>query len=183
MLTSVVSSIMVVVKVANEPPVARALAFSREYRHGGRADRILLLTVMILRGLLSMSLSALLSCASSVPPLHAELPDSAQLLFDRPRIVNPRPLVIWHGLGDSYNSPGIFEFIARVKDMHPGIFVHSISIAESLDDDRRATFVRITAVSTCYGPRSSADPLTRETTVRKRERASRAGRRATCQCD
>ncbi|KAH9924873.1 Alpha/Beta hydrolase protein [Fomitopsis serialis] len=61
-------------------------------------------------------------------------------LVEVSNVTKPRPLVIWHGLGDSYNSPGILEFIARVKTIHPGIFVHSIYLADALDDDRRATF-------------------------------------------
>ncbi|KZT00467.1 alpha/beta-hydrolase [Laetiporus sulphureus 93-53] len=56
------------------------------------------------------------------------------------RDTHPRPLVIWHGLGDSYASPGILEFIARVKDMHPGIFVHSIYVDQNPEEDTRATW-------------------------------------------
>ena len=124
---------------------------------------------MLLRDLFSLPLSALLSFfAFSTSHLDASLPDSNGLIFDQPRVVNPRPLVIWHGLGDSYNSPGILEFIARVKDMHPGIFVHSISIAETLDDDRRATFVRIIGLDVLLWAPPSADWLTGETIVRKR---------------
>ncbi|KAI0071724.1 alpha/beta-hydrolase, partial [Panus rudis PR-1116 ss-1] len=50
----------------------------------------------------------------------------------------PRPLVIWHGLGDSYASPGMLEFIQLVKDKHPGLFVHSIYLDENLEEDQRA---------------------------------------------
>ncbi|CCL98365.1 uncharacterized protein FIBRA_00360 [Fibroporia radiculosa] len=52
----------------------------------------------------------------------------------------PRPLVIWHGLGDTYGSPGILEFISLVQDVHPGIFVHSIHLDTDLKEDQRATF-------------------------------------------
>lgn len=52
----------------------------------------------------------------------------------------PRPLVIWHGLGDSHSSPGMLQFASRIKQIHPGIFVHSIYIDEDLDKDRRAGF-------------------------------------------
>jgi len=54
--------------------------------------------------------------------------------------VAPRPLVLWHGLGDSYGSSGILEFIESIKGIYPGIFVHSVHLAESQDDDRRAGF-------------------------------------------
>ena len=54
----------------------------------------------------------------------------------------PRPLVIWHGMGDSYASDGMLEMISRIEDMHSGIFVHSVYLAENDDDDKKAGFVR-----------------------------------------
>lgn len=56
----------------------------------------------------------------------------------------PRPLVIWHGLGDSHSSPGMLRFVSMVQDIHPGMFVHSVYIDEDLDKDRRAGFVGAT---------------------------------------
>ncbi|KAJ3901416.1 palmitoyl-protein thioesterase [Lentinula edodes] len=53
---------------------------------------------------------------------------------------SPRPLVLWHGLGDSYASPGMLEFASMIKNVHPGIFIHSIYIEEELDKDRQAGF-------------------------------------------
>ncbi|TCD61636.1 hypothetical protein EIP91_008142 [Steccherinum ochraceum] len=50
------------------------------------------------------------------------------------------PLVIWHGMGDSYNAPGMLEFIGAIQDMHKGIFVHSVYLAEDTKDDQRAGF-------------------------------------------
>lgn len=60
-------------------------------------------------------------------------------LSDSPR----RPLVIWHGLGDSYASPGMLQFMSLIKEMHPGIFIHSVYLNESLKEDERAGFVRV----------------------------------------
>lgn len=54
--------------------------------------------------------------------------------------IKPRPLVIWHGLGDSYSSPSMLHFISMIKDTHPGIFVHSVYIDEDLDKDKKAGF-------------------------------------------
>ncbi|KAI5123852.1 hypothetical protein M0805_005670 [Coniferiporia weirii] len=51
-----------------------------------------------------------------------------------------RPLVLWHGLGDSYASAGMLEFANLIKGVHPGIFVHSIYIEENLEADQRAGF-------------------------------------------
>ena len=58
-------------------------------------------------------------------------------------LLNPRPLVIWHGMGDTYCAPGILEFIDMIKQMHPGIFVHSIYINEKEDEDRKAGWVSL----------------------------------------
>ncbi|KAK1922121.1 putative palmitoyl-protein thioesterase [Papiliotrema laurentii] len=54
----------------------------------------------------------------------------------------PRPLVIWHGLGDTALSEGISGFIADIQDLYPGIFVHSVQIPlnGSPDDERKAGF-------------------------------------------
>jgi hypothetical protein len=53
------------------------------------------------------------------------------------------PLPINHFLktGDSYASAGMLEFVSMIKDVHPGIFVHSIYIEEDLSADKRAGFV------------------------------------------
>jgi hypothetical protein len=52
-----------------------------------------------------------------------------------------RPLVIWHGMGDSANSSGMAGFAERIREMHPGIFVHSVRLADDEKDDQRAGFV------------------------------------------
>ncbi|EKM54569.1 uncharacterized protein PHACADRAFT_57928, partial [Phanerochaete carnosa HHB-10118-sp] len=52
----------------------------------------------------------------------------------------PRPLVIWHGMGDSYNSPGMLEAVHEIETAHPGIFVHSVHLAEAEDDDKKADY-------------------------------------------
>lgn len=52
-----------------------------------------------------------------------------------------RPLVVWHGLGDTYVSPGMVQFESGVKEMHPGIFVHSVYIDRDAKADQRAGFV------------------------------------------
>ena len=51
-----------------------------------------------------------------------------------------RPLVIWHGLGDTYDSQGMTRVQEEVKKMHPGIFVHSVRINEDSKEDQRAGF-------------------------------------------
>ncbi|TFK75345.1 alpha/beta-hydrolase [Pluteus cervinus] len=51
-----------------------------------------------------------------------------------------RPLVLWHGLGDSHSSPGMMDFAQRIQVIHPGLFVHSVYIEEDLAEDRKAGF-------------------------------------------
>ncbi|KAJ7782884.1 palmitoyl-protein thioesterase [Mycena metata] len=53
---------------------------------------------------------------------------------------SPRPLVVWHGLGDSAYAPGMLQFAEEVKTVHPGISVHLVYIGEDLDKDRQAGF-------------------------------------------
>lgn len=82
------------------------------------------------------TLALLLVC---LPCISTVLALPAQHWLPPPKL---RPLVIWHGLGDSYAAPGMLEFVQEVKEMHPGLFVHAIYIKEDNDDDRKATWVR-----------------------------------------
>lgn len=50
----------------------------------------------------------------------------------------PRPLVIWHGLGDQYMSAGMLQFIELIKSMHEGIFVYAVRISDEPNSDQRA---------------------------------------------
>ncbi len=61
----------------------------------------------------------------------------------------PRSLVLWHGLGDSYASPGMLEFAELIQDVHPGIFVHSVYIDQDLRRDREAGVVSCQCRSLC----------------------------------
>jgi hypothetical protein len=56
---------------------------------------------------------------------------------------SPRPLVIWHGLGDTSTSSGMAEFKKDLEDMYPGIFVMNVKVPGegSIDDERKAGFV------------------------------------------
>ena len=53
----------------------------------------------------------------------------------------PLPLVIWHGLGDTFAGEGIQDVAALAEAVHPGTFVHVVSLAGSdASADRSATF-------------------------------------------
>lgn len=55
----------------------------------------------------------------------------------------PRPLVIWHGLGDTAHSKGMDQFAEFVRDEFPGIFVHAVVSPNdaSPSDEQKAGWV------------------------------------------
>lgn len=85
----------------------------------------------MLRALL---LSALSSLAAGLAVPQSPFSDDVQTpLAQDPPVASdsgargfPRPLVLWHGLGDQAHSGGIDEFIADVRTRYPGIYVHSV---------------------------------------------------------
>ena len=56
---------------------------------------------------------------------------------------SPRPLVVWHGLGDTADSEGMATLKRDIERMYPGIFVLSVKVPGegSLGDERKAGFV------------------------------------------
>ncbi|KAH9908550.1 palmitoyl-protein thioesterase [Xylariomycetidae sp. FL2044] len=52
----------------------------------------------------------------------------------------PLPVVIWHGLGDSYSAEGLQSVGALIESAHPGTFVYFARLDESGSADRTATF-------------------------------------------
>lgn len=81
-----------------------------------------------MRASLPLLLSTL-ATAASIPqqvPLSEDRLDTYTSPDELKPIPNPRPLVIWHGLGDTAHSGGMDEFIGIVRTRYPGIFVHSI---------------------------------------------------------
>ncbi|KAB5590583.1 Palmitoyl-protein thioesterase [Ceratobasidium theobromae] len=67
---------------------------------------------------------------------HNDLQSYSQQSLGKP----PHPLVLWHGLGDSAHSAGVSEFLELIKEMHPGIFVYSISLSDNKDADQKASW-------------------------------------------
>ena len=43
--------------------------------------------------------------------------------------------------GDSYASSGMVQFQSLISKIHPGIFIHSVSLDPDAKEDQRATFV------------------------------------------
>ncbi|KFX90359.1 hypothetical protein O988_08246 [Pseudogymnoascus sp. VKM F-3808] len=52
----------------------------------------------------------------------------------------PLPLIIWHGLGDSFTSAGMQEIGSLAESINPGTFVYNIHLGASASADQRATF-------------------------------------------
>lgn len=53
----------------------------------------------------------------------------------------PLPLVIWHGLGDTFASEGIQAISSLAEAVNPGTFVHTVTLsARDPSGDRTATF-------------------------------------------
>ncbi|KAK6203186.1 Alpha/Beta hydrolase protein [Scheffersomyces amazonensis] len=53
---------------------------------------------------------------------------------------SPRPVVLWHGLGDNFNSSFIHR-ASQILDVHyPGIYVFPISLGETPSDDQHKSF-------------------------------------------
>lgn len=55
--------------------------------------------------------------------------------------ITPLPLVIWHGLGDSYQGSGLKEIASLAQETNPDTYVHIINLADSDLGDREATFL------------------------------------------
>ncbi|KAK9448589.1 Alpha/Beta hydrolase protein [Limtongia smithiae] len=51
----------------------------------------------------------------------------------------PRPVVMWHGLGDSYQSNGMVRMASIIRDMYPDIFIHSVYLDEDPEKDSKAS--------------------------------------------
>lgn len=53
----------------------------------------------------------------------------------------PKAIVLWHGLGDNYNSTGMRRMAEIIGQIMPNVFVHSVYIDESpTTDERRSLF-------------------------------------------
>ena len=52
----------------------------------------------------------------------------------------PLPLVIWHGLGDSYDADGIKQTVKLAESVNEGTYVHVVQLGDTGSSDRSATF-------------------------------------------
>ncbi|KAF7561909.1 hypothetical protein G7046_g2206 [Stylonectria norvegica] len=52
----------------------------------------------------------------------------------------PLPLVIWHGLGDTFNGDGIKRVEELAQAIHPGTLIYTVALGADANADRSATF-------------------------------------------
>ena len=83
--------------------------------------------------------------------LNIQIQDAASAKPSRPHNLHPTthrgkddtplPVVIWHGLGDSADADGLKEVATLIDDIHPGTYVHIISLGKTAGSaDRSSTF-------------------------------------------
>ncbi|KAF8671770.1 Alpha beta-hydrolase [Rhizoctonia solani] len=80
--------------------------------------------------------------ALSIPKISSKIEldirhDNLGLQLQQPTDKHPHPLVLWHGLGDSAHV-GMTEFAELIKQVHPGIYIHSISLSDDQSADQKA---------------------------------------------
>ena len=51
------------------------------------------------------------------------------------------PVVLWHGMGDTYSSSGMSEIADTIKSLTGGAFVYSVRISDDASKDREFTFL------------------------------------------
>ncbi|GAA5895722.1 hypothetical protein JCM5296_007403 [Sporobolomyces johnsonii] len=79
---------------------------------------------------LALSTFRLATFSSALPSLISKPP------------VPPVPIVIWHGLGDRFDAPGLLELKADLESREglEGVFVHIVKIGDDGASDQRSTF-------------------------------------------
>ncbi|PYH89103.1 palmitoyl-protein thioesterase precursor [Aspergillus ellipticus CBS 707.79] len=57
------------------------------------------------------------------------------------RELTPLPLIVWHGLGDTYQNPNLISLTHAAETTNPGTYTHLIHLSPSSSGDRQATFL------------------------------------------
>lgn len=82
------------------------------------------------------------SILAIIPPIYAQdlWQGQSQPSLSDHNDDTPLPLVIWHGLGDSFNSEGLRSIGALAEAVNPGTFVYYIHVNDDSNSDRSATW-------------------------------------------
>ncbi|KAI1006076.1 hypothetical protein K3495_g2150 [Podosphaera aphanis] len=78
----------------------------------------------------------------SVQSVHPSLISQQSVLSssDDDCTEDPLPLVIWHGLGDTYDADNLISVANLAETVHPGTFTYRIRIEDDATSDRSMTF-------------------------------------------
>lgn len=63
-----------------------------------------------------------------------------QTVIVAPMGARPLPLVVWHGLSDSYDASGLKSVMDLAERVNPGTYTYAIRLSNDSSADRRATF-------------------------------------------
>ncbi|KAI0010938.1 alpha/beta-hydrolase [Xylariaceae sp. FL0662B] len=104
--------------------------------------------ISIVNMALLQKLPILLTFASAILPSVLASPTTTTIIEKNPNTSNdedddndtPLPVVIWHGLGDSFSAEGLQTVGALAEKANPGTFVYYVRLDESGSNDRTATF-------------------------------------------
>ncbi|PYH48591.1 palmitoyl-protein thioesterase family protein [Aspergillus saccharolyticus JOP 1030-1] len=74
----------------------------------------------------------------------------------------PLPLIIWHGLGDTFTNPTLTALTDMVTTIHEGTYTHLIHLGDDAATDRRNTFLgNLTTQVADVCAQLAADPILR----------------------
>ncbi|TPR06863.1 Antifungal peptide family protein [Aspergillus niger] len=74
-------------------------------------------------------------------PFNPRLSSSAASSANNTTELRALPLVIWHGLGDTYLNPSLQYLIQAAEAANPGTYTYLIHLSPSSTGDRQATFL------------------------------------------
>ncbi|RAL09046.1 palmitoyl-protein thioesterase family protein [Aspergillus homomorphus CBS 101889] len=76
--------------------------------------------------------------------------------------LTPLPLIIWHGLGDTYTNPSLTTLAHRITTIQEGTYTHLIHLGDDAAADRRSTFLgNLTEQIDAVCAQLAADPILR----------------------
>ena len=87
-----------------------------------------------------MHATSLTLLLGAVSPALA-LPSQNTFSAGKPKAPTSLPVVLWHGLGDTYDGDGLMQVAETINETYPGTFVHSIYLNEEPSGDRNAGFM------------------------------------------
>ncbi|PYI26528.1 alpha/beta-hydrolase [Aspergillus indologenus CBS 114.80] len=108
----------------------------------------------LLQTIFSLPLLLPQALTSPTPPHH---PRAAP---NTPKDLTPLPLIIWHGLGDTYTNPSLTSLSDVVNEIHEGTYTHLIHLGDDAATDRRNTFLgNLTTQLAAVCAQLAADPI------------------------